>query len=243
MVQDVAYWMNRGAEERGRTGDDRVCTIMASVEESTVADRAGGVLLGQDSFIRDHVTPLDTLVVSLGGNDVALRPTTWTIISMAMLTRSPDFLIRNRMAPGFSYFVSVFGGQVEEYVSRLIASGRPAKVVVCMLYYLDETAGGSWADGVLQKLGYDSNPAKLQLIIKTLFEAIREKGFTSLQHSSTEVVYFPLFKVLDGKDTEDYCHRVEPSVQGGRKMADALLDVIFAEDSSAAVDALLSQGE
>ena len=36
----------------------------------------------------------------------------------------------------------------------------------------------------------------------------------------------PLFHVLDGKNTEDYVARVEPSALGGKKMAEYLLDVI-----------------
>merc|ERR1712087_216414 len=35
----------------------------------------------------------------------------------------------------------------------------------------------------------------------------------------TEVVPFPLFVPLDGKTSADYVERVEPSAQGGRKMA------------------------
>lgn len=41
-------------------------------------------------------------------------------------------------------------------------------------------------------------------------------------HPGTEVVPFPLFEVLDGKNTEDYLQRVEPSPSGGKKMGDAL---------------------
>ena len=36
----------------------------------------------------------------------------------------------------------------------------------------------------------------------------------------------PLFNVLDGKTTDDYVARVEPSSQGGRKMAEFILDMI-----------------
>jgi hypothetical protein len=36
----------------------------------------------------------------------------------------------------------------------------------------------------------------------------------------------PLFNVLDGKNSRDYIARVEPSSQGGRKMAEYLLDTI-----------------
>lgn len=93
-----------------------------------------------------------------------------------------------------------------------------------MIYYLDQKPGGSWADDVLNNLGYDTNPGKLQLIIRTLFTQIVEKGFDI---PGTIVQAFPLFKVLDGTDSGDYCQRVEPSVQGGRKMANALLGALL----------------
>jgi hypothetical protein len=41
------------------------------------------------------------------------------------------------------------------------------------------------------------------------------------------VVPVPLFEALDGKNTDDYVQRVEPSVQGGRKMAKLLLRKAF----------------
>ena len=62
--------------------------------------------------------------------------------------------------------------------------------------------------------------AKLQLVIKTLFERIERAGF---HVPGTQVEAFPLFGVLDGKNTGDYVQRVEPSVSGGRKLAAALL--------------------
>lgn len=37
----------------------------------------------------------------------------------------------------------------------------------------------------------------------------------------------PLYEVLDGKDTKDYAERVEPSIQGGHKLAKALADAIL----------------
>jgi hypothetical protein len=36
----------------------------------------------------------------------------------------------------------------------------------------------------------------------------------------------PLFNVLNGKNADDYIARVEPSSQGGEKMAEYLLDMI-----------------
>ena len=102
MVMDVSYWLNRTAEER--FGRGRFCTINASVEESTLADRDGS-LLEQDAFLRDAVGPGDVVVLSVGGNDIALRPTKATIVWMLALTRSPVWAIKAGVAPGFSYFV------------------------------------------------------------------------------------------------------------------------------------------
>ena len=44
----------------------------------------------------------------------------------------------------------------------------------------------------------------------------------------------PLFDCLDGKTTEDYAQRVEPSVQGGRKIAAGLLERLYPTTAAAA---------
>ena len=72
MKKDVCYWMNDpGAEPR------RAC-LNAAVEATALDDRAFGALLPQDAFLRDHISSDDILVVSVGGNDVALAPTACT---------------------------------------------------------------------------------------------------------------------------------------------------------------------
>lgn len=222
MVKDVSYWMNHLAQER--FGKGGVCTVNSSIEESTVEDRAQS-LLPQDKFLRDHVTEQDFVILSVGGNDIALRPTALTILNMFMITCSPYWLIRAGWAPGTGYFTRFFHTRIQELLRRMVAGpAKPSKVLVCMIYYLDERPGGSWADYVLGKLGYDSDPGKLQLIIQTLFGIISGRGFDV---PGTVVDAFPLFEVLDGKDTRDYVQRVEPSVEGGRKMAAAFLERLF----------------
>ena len=102
------------------------------------------------------------------------------------------------------------------YVRQLIAERRPRRVVVCTLYYLDPTPGGSWADFTLRTLGYDSNPAKLKACIET----IHRLGHSAIADvDGVEVVAVPLFHALDGTDSADYVQRVEPSTgraQDGR---------------------------
>ena len=85
-------------------------------------------------------------------------------------------------------------------------------------------AGDGWADRVLSLLGYNRNPEKLQLVIRSIFERIKAKGFSV--PGVDEVLPVPLFEVLDPTDTTHYLQRVEPSAEGGRRMASALLDIL-----------------
>merc|ERR1712083_1182063 len=109
----------------------------------------------------------------------------------------------------------MFRVRLRRYIEGLISVKKPRKVIVCMLYFLDETSGGSWADTVLHHLGYDTNPDKLQTVMRKVYEW----GVSKLDIPGVEVVPLPLYEVLDGKDTGDYVQRVEPSVIGGQKMA------------------------
>mmetsp|Transcript_2105 Transcript_2105/g.5279 ORF Transcript_2105/g.5279 Transcript_2105/m.5279 type:complete len:108 (-) Transcript_2105:66-389(-) len=70
---------------------------------------------------------------------------------------------------------------------------------------------------------YDLSPQRLQAAIRRVFEV----GTSRVRIEGTEVVAFPLFRVLDGSDTNDYVERVEPSSQGGAKMARALMDAVL----------------
>mmetsp|Transcript_8262 Transcript_8262/g.10747 ORF Transcript_8262/g.10747 Transcript_8262/m.10747 type:complete len:300 (+) Transcript_8262:148-1047(+) len=216
MVQDVAYWLNYFAMEK--LGPNNVYTINASIEESCVGDRNMG-LMEQDEFVRDHISEKDYIVLSLGGNDIALKPTTSTIVNMIKLLLSPNWMIKRGWAPGLSYFEKLFSKKIENILSQVVSKTRPQKILVCMIYFLDEANTPSWANFVLDKIGYNKNPAKLQLAIKTIYERI--------SFNMPEIEQFPLFEVLDGKTTEDYLQRVEPSVQGGRKMGEALLRALY----------------
>ena len=70
---------------------------------------------------------------------------------------------------------------------------------------------------------YDCAPSRLQAGIRKVFELATSR----IRIPGVEVVPFPLFEVLDGSDTRDYVQRVEPSPQGGKKMAKALMDAIY----------------
>lgn len=91
-VPDVSYWINHALLDRGLGGE--LCAINGAVEEATLGLHAGGALLPQEVFIRSQLCERDLLVASIGGNDVALRPTLATIASMLALTLSPSWLVQ-----------------------------------------------------------------------------------------------------------------------------------------------------
>ena len=97
-----------------------------------------------------------------------------------------------------------------------------------MIYYPDEYAAGGWADGALACLCYNRMPSKLQCAIRKVFE----HATSQIRIPGTEVLPFALHSVLDGKNTNDYVQRVEPSVIGGQKMAKALMDTILTGSTS-----------
>jgi hypothetical protein len=182
--------------------------INCAVEESTVGPRAGGTLWPQDEFLRD----------------IALSSTLGTKLSMSMLIYlNSRETIEGGRAWGMGHFVKLFRDQVRAYLERLVAQTKPRAIVLAMIYFPDEAVTGSWADRVLGYLRYNTEPEKLQTAIRAIYKAatceIREVG-------GVPVVPLPLFEHLDGKDTNDYVARVEPSAQGGAKMARAIIAAI-----------------
>lgn len=101
-VCDVTYWLNALARERGAAGGGGATTAYAAINaavEATTLNERGVRLRPQDRFLRDHISPEDVLIVSVGGNDIALRPTPCTIASMAGLLCLPTACL----AAGRSY--------------------------------------------------------------------------------------------------------------------------------------------
>lgn len=97
-VCDVTFWLNYLSEQRGVHGRDknpeknnkigRIAAINTAVEATTLNER-WYKLRPQDVFLRDNISRNDTLIVSIGGNDVAMMPTPCTILSMAGLISLP----------------------------------------------------------------------------------------------------------------------------------------------------------
>lgn len=255
--RDIAYWINKIATERK---NPYVC-VNTAVEESTVGSRACMRLNSQDRVVRNNIQPNDALIVSVGGNDIALAPNACTVLNMLSLVKCvSESAVEKGCAvalpceecccgcgfscinscfgcpPQIGYFVHLFKTRIEAYVKNLTAIHRPKKILVCMIYYPDENADGSWADATLAALGYDVNPRKLQLVIRRIFELATQQ----IVVPGSEVVAVPLFVALDGTNTRDYVQRVEPSGVGGERMARFLFDAIE-EDGAAFVAEAYSQ--
>lgn len=60
--------------------------------------------------------------------------------------------------------------RVQKYIESLTAKTKPKKILVCMFYYPDEANVPSWANAALGALRYNSNPAKVQMLIRKLFD-------------------------------------------------------------------------
>jgi len=248
MVRDVCYWMNYSlihpsppSSPPSSLSDDEqaplfpasprcvndplkaVC-VNTAVEASTLTSRAGGceaccigtcgALLEQDEIIVENLTPNDYLVVSVGGNDIALMPSICTILALLLCILTPWFLLC-RFHPGIMHLRSLFCTKVRDYLQKLTVRNRPKKIAVCMIYYPQVQNTESWANEALCCLCYCCFPTLLQDRISLAFQM----GTCDIHLDGVEVVPVFLADVLDGSDPGDYEVRVEPSDQGGRKIA------------------------
>ena len=249
--RDVAHSVIAALAARGL----RFGCVNAAVEESTLADRAGGRLLPQDAVLRECLRDGDVIVVSAGGNDIALKPSAATAAALALLVGVPgvralpllaglpllgggasDAAVADGSAWGMAHLVGMFGAQTRAYVNALLSGpqrARPALVIVCTIYYPLERGAvrGSdaegWADGALGVLGYDENPARLQSAIRSIYEhATRRVAAEDAAGAPVPVAACPLFEALDPRDARDYERRVEPSARGGEKMAAAFVQLM-----------------
>lgn len=210
-VNDILHIMNQS-----------YVAVNCAIEESTVYQRREK-LLPHDDFVRHHLTENDILIVSIGGNDIALYPTFGTVLNILLLRyfNSLD-TIKHGNPVGLAHFVDLLKDQIESYLNRLVENKKPKMIIINMIYFPSEHLSGSWADATLKHLGYDSNPKRLQEIITRMFQS----ATSQIKIKGTTVVPFAMYSVLDGKIAKDYSARVEPSDVGGRKLAAAFVNLI-----------------
>ncbi|CAI6274213.1 unnamed protein product [Periconia digitata] len=217
---DVSFWMNH------LYGEKATC-INTAIEASMLRER-DQILLPQDVFIREHIGKDDVLIVSVGGNDIAMKPTPTTVFQMLRIAWFNGLSsIQSGTAGGLPYFESIFKEKTEDYIKRLVSVTKPRAVIVCMIYFPLESKYGqeSWADISLRLLGYDRWPGQLQSAIRQMFEL----GTRKVQVDGTKVIPCALYEVMDGSRKKEYTARVEPNEVGGRKMAERFKDILDQE--------------
>lgn len=252
-VPDVAHWWNTYLDVMAYSLPEKWQVLNCAVESSTLLDRGGALkdnpkfqifmkthaldmdvclhtnLLPQDRLINKYITNRDILVVSVGCNDIVLRPTLKTIVKMGQLLYL-NSLKTMQDAPqnawGFAYFVDLFKTKIEAYIWKLIGDVKPLKILVCTIYFPDVEPGESWAEFILNLIDYKRGSKGAQFLQATI-KAIFEHATKQIQIAGCEIVPVPLFKVLDGSVSKDFVDRVEPSKTGGDKMARFLHDHAF----------------
>uniref|UniRef100_A0A7S2EHH7 SGNH hydrolase-type esterase domain-containing protein n=1 Tax=Trieres chinensis TaxID=1514140 RepID=A0A7S2EHH7_TRICV len=228
MVKDVAYHTTSSLEGMGVP----YAALNCAVEESTVGERRDGSPYGQDDFVRGAMTSDDYLAVSMGGNDIALKPTVGVIAEMALVTRfASDGWLSPLYRAGLWSLTRRFASGTERYLRRMMAEGegaeggnrRPRGILVCALYYPCERGSG-WADPTLRVIGYDDDPDPVQGIIRSVWDGVAETVAAKFPDVPVRQVKF--YEALDPKDARDYEKRVEPSVRGGAKMGRVIAEAI-----------------
>lgn len=215
---DIAYTINRLLFKANLK--EHVC-INCAVEESTLSGRQS-TLLPQDYIVRNNVTPRDTIIMSVGGNDIVLKPSWGTIANLASLALLPTFMLSYN--PSFHYFVGMFRNGIENYIQELTIKSKPKEVILCGIYYPAEYSEttSSWADSMLGKLGYNYYPEKLQYIIDELYR----KAICKVTVPGIKITTIGLHNILDPEDQKDYIQRVEPSYRGGVKMSMTFMELM-----------------
>eukprot|EP00397_Hematodinium_sp_SG-2012_P012020 GEMP01012175.1.p1 GENE.GEMP01012175.1~~GEMP01012175.1.p1 ORF type:complete len:688 (+),score=125.85 GEMP01012175.1:314-2377(+) len=228
MVQDIAYHINAICAQEA----PHMCCINTAVENSTLAERSNTKILKskrvpvyvQDLMCRDLLTSRDTLIVSIGGNDIVAIPSTKTIASIcSLLAFGSQSAIAAGTAVGMAHFIKIFKTKIEDYINTIVIKTLPRRILVGMTYFIDDqTDYDAWVNSTLCKLGCKVDPVQLKCIIRAIFQHATKK----IRIPGTEVIPVPLYETLNGLCSEDYETFVEPSVQGGGKLARSLFDCV-----------------
>ncbi|KAI8849381.1 hypothetical protein BC829DRAFT_391628 [Chytridium lagenaria] len=132
MKPDLAYHLTQLL-----WASEKMAVMNCSVEATTIADRNKD-LLSQDMIIRDNITSDDILIVSIGGNDIALRPSIMTALNLAVLVYLNSFKAldeRPETCWGVSHFIRLFKDNIQAYVERLVAKTKPRLCLICTIYF------------------------------------------------------------------------------------------------------------
>lgn len=95
-------------------------------------------------------------------------------------------------------------------------------IVVCSLYFPEESDEPSWASRPLSFLRYNSKPE----IVQALIRGIHVCATDQIKVPGVEVRSLPLYEALDPRNPGHYVARVEPSIAGGKEVALLILKTL-----------------
>jgi len=234
MVMDVNYWMNVELEKIA----PHMASINFAIDETGVSERVDDIkgwvktskakMKPQDQHVIDYVGPRDTIVCSVGGFDIAGWPSSKTIGSIiSVLGLGNEKTISDGTAMGMAQLIKIFKDKTQAYIELLTSKTRPKRVVISMVYYLDENADfQGWASNTFSIVGASAASRldlnKLRLIVKSVYKL----ATCQIKIPGIEIIPCPLFDVLDGKDSRDYACFTQPSIQGSGKIARKYIQVL-----------------
>ena len=208
---DICYQLNRKLVDLNY---NNWAVINTAVEESSLGERSKTLLM-QDKFICDNISKNDILIVSVGGNDIALKSSMSLKFHIANLIYFAGDIEKSS---SFAVLVDLFKTQTESYLNRLTAKCKPRKILISSIYF-PCLHGKGWADTVLSLMNYNQNYKRVHEIIKSVYNQATSK----VHVEGTKVHVIDTFNILDFANGDDYVARVEPSENGGEKMASSFL--------------------
>lgn len=257
-LKDMTYWVSYWLRSKTPTGSSPG-VINVSVEERALKDSVDDFpkpeIARQDQLVRENLRSNDTLLVSIGGNDILLKPDIWMISAAAWMWLVMKVGHVDRHTWGIRTFVGIFKDKVQDYIFSLLPEDNakwPHKIMV-MFPYLPSydkvkqsghsdgghSQGSEWASPILEKIGY-FDEAKRGQMVQVMREVYRQSY--ALQRELTQklakikpenpprVIMFAGYKWLDGSVPDAYEALVEPNILGGAILGHAITSLYLEND-------------
>ncbi len=214
-VSDICFWINHCLNQK----QSPFAAINCAVEASTLYDRCD-TLLGHDEFVQTHLQKDDTIIVSIGGNDIILNPSLRIIVCLFLaIYVIPEYFHSTSLFKFIflSPLRTLFHDELKIYIDKICCHQKPCQIILCSYYY-PCINGTGWADKMLKLAGYEKYPKKIQ----NLFNIVSN----DILPNSSEITRIDLSTILSPEDETDYISRVEPSVTGGKKISQRFCDIM-----------------
>lgn len=219
-IPDVEYWLNYYLD----SAKQNFAAVNTAVEEARIYDykdktssQKAEVKMTSE-LIRNNITQNDYLVVNVGGNDVLLANEPRKKEEFKKLFSSNQA----EKEAAMKFFVNFIRDDTQAMISaELVSEQKPKGVVICTFYMPSWDAdASSWSETVKLLDGKEEE-------FLSFAQKIHTEAVSQIRITGTQIIPLPLYEHLTGKDFGDYVDRVEPSSQGGKKMAKAIYDKIF----------------